>query len=77
MYISIDKKELLLGRKMRIIQEIDDIQRQYNAAKSLADKALYEDKDEDKAMYYLAKTLELIIKSFEYVKELERLSQIV
>lgn len=77
MYMSIDKKELLLGRKMRIIQEIDDIQRQYHAAKSLADKALYEDKDEDKAMYYFEKTLELINKSFECVKELERLSQTV
>ena len=77
MYMSIDKKELLLGRKMRIIQEIDDIRRQCDAAKSLADKALYEDKDEDKAIYYLEKTLELIIKSCECVKELERLSQIV
>lgn len=77
MMISIDKKELLLGRKIRIIQEIEDIQRQTDAAQSLANKALYEDKDEDKALYYLEKTLELIIKSYECVKELERLSQIV
>lgn len=62
MILSIDKKDLAKVRVARLIQDMEDTQRQIEAAKSLYDKAKYEDKNEMKAAYYAHKAKELDLK---------------
>lgn len=75
MIVSITKEQLEMLRFNKLKEQDEDLERQVNAAISLADEAYYEEKDEEKAKKYQSKAIEITLKRFELIKEMMKFIQ--
>ena len=70
MILSITKEQLEMLRFTKLKEQDEDLERQFNAAMSLAEEAYHEEHNEEKAKFYQGIAIELTLKRFELLKEM-------